>query len=144
MIFVALVFRSGCSCNSSFLFFLRCLKYCKFHKKSTANASANPMIKNIKLFILLFCTSYCSSSGFDKAKSFVRIHSLYISVMYSCATSTCPFVNLRSFMYLPVISPVDVRWRGNCCRSSVLLLESKGRKPAENQSCIPGVVRHAV
>ena len=33
---------------------------------------------------------------------------------------------------------------GNCCRSSVLLLESKGRKPAENQSCIPGVVRHAV
>ena len=37
-----------------------------------------------------------------------------------------------------------VRWRGNCCRSSVLLLESKGRKPAENQSCIPGVVRHAV
>ena len=46
--------------------------------------------------------------------------------------------------FLPVISPVDVRWRGNCCRSSVLLLESKGRKPAENQSCIPGVVRHAV
>lgn len=45
---------------------------------------------------------------------------------------------------LPVISPFDVRWRGNCCRSSVLLLESKGRKPAENQSCIPGVVRHAV
>ena len=33
---------------------------------------------------------------------------------------------------------------GNCCRSSVLLLESKGRKPAENQSCIPGVVRNAV
>ena len=33
---------------------------------------------------------------------------------------------------------------GNRCRSSVLLLESKGRKPAENQSCIPGVVRHAV
>lgn len=46
--------------------------------------------------------------------------------------------------FLPVISPFDVRWRGNCCRSSVLLLESKGRKPAENQSCIPGVVRHAV
>lgn len=46
--------------------------------------------------------------------------------------------------FLPVISPFDIRWRGNCCRSSVLLLESKGRKPAENQSCIPGVVRHAV
>ena len=55
---------------------LRCLKYCKFHKKSTANASANPMIKNIKLFMLLFCTSYGFSSGFVKAKSFVRIHSL--------------------------------------------------------------------
>lgn len=50
----------------------------------------------------------------------------------------------KNLIHLPVISPFDVRWRGNCCRSSVLLLESKSRKPAENQSCIPGVVRHAV
>ena len=54
MIFVAPVLRSGCSCNSSFLFFRKRLKCGKLHKKSTANASAKPIMKNIKLFMLLF------------------------------------------------------------------------------------------